>query len=141
MIKIQKTGISLLLTFFTFAGAQAQQMESFKENDKYGLGMTLVAMAVVFTGLILLYLFFKVIGSVAVGLSRKSAMKASGLSKEEARNLMADAGEVCAAIAMAIHEITEDEHDDEDTVLTFNNVARNSPWSSKIYTLRELPRK
>ena len=69
-------------------------------------------------------------------------MKASGLSKEEARNIASESGEVYAAIAMAIHEITEDEHDDENTVLTIKNVARNySPWSSKIYTLRELPKK
>ena len=119
-----------------------EKVENFKENDKYGVGMTITAMAVVFLGLILLYLFFKVIGNTAVNLSRRRAMKASGLSEEEARNIASESGEIYAAIAMAIHEITEDEHDDENTVLTIKNVARNySPWSSKIYTLRELPRK
>ena len=51
-------------------------------------------------------------------------------------------GEVYAAIAMAIHEITESEHDEENAVLTIKNIDRSySPWSSKIYTLREIPRR
>ena len=119
-----------------------EKVENFKENDEYGGGMTITAMAVVFLGLILLYLFFKVIGNTAVSLSSKKAMRASGLSKEQAQNVTSGSGEIYAAIAMAIHEITEDEHDEENTVLTIKNVARNySPWSSKIYTLRELPKK
>ncbi|MDY5119262.1 MAG: lamin tail domain-containing protein, partial [Muribaculaceae bacterium] len=33
-------------------------------------------------------------------------------------------------------------HDNEDTILTINKVKRAySPWSSKIYTLRDIPRK
>ncbi len=121
---------------------QNEKVENFKENDEQGWGMTVTAMAVVFLGLILLYLFFKMIGNAAVTLSRRRAMKASGLSKEQARTAASESGEIYAAIAMAIHEITEDEHDDENTVLTIKNVARSySPWSSKIYTLRELPKK
>jgi len=53
-----------------------------------------------------------------------------------------EAEEVYAAIAMAIHEITEEVHINESLVLTFKNDVYNySPWSSKIYTLRELPRR
>lgn len=118
------------------------KIENFKENDPNGLGMTLTAMAVVFSGLLVLFLVFKFIGNTAVKMSRKRAMKASGITKEEARGIADESGEVFAAIAMAIHEITEDEHDDESTILTIKNVARNySPWSSKIYSLRELPNK
>jgi hypothetical protein len=47
--------------------------------------------------------------------------------------------EVHAAIAMALSE-TMEWHDVESNVLTIHNVANNySPWSSKIYTLREVP--
>ena len=49
-------------------------------------------------------------------------------------------GEVFAAISMAMHEMQSDVHDVEDTVLTITRVKRSySPWSSKIYTLRETP--
>jgi hypothetical protein len=48
-------------------------------------------------------------------------------------------GEIYAAIALALSDMTEC-HDVESNVLTIHNVANNySPWSSKIYTLRELP--
>ncbi|MDR2628043.1 MAG: OadG family protein, partial [Dysgonamonadaceae bacterium] len=111
-------------------------------NDSRGLGMTITAMLVVFIGLILLYLVFKAVGKIAFSLSEKRAMKADGYSKEEAKSRVSESGEVFAAIAMAISEITEEDHDAENMVLTMKNVERNySPWNSKIYTLRELPRK
>ncbi|MDR0864536.1 MAG: hypothetical protein LBO74_06340 [Candidatus Symbiothrix sp.] len=47
--------------------------------------------------------------------------------------------EIFAAIALALSGTTE-WHDLESNVLTIHNVVNNySPWSSKIYTLRELP--
>jgi len=49
--------------------------------------------------------------------------------------------EVNAAIAMALFLYQNDLHDHENTVLTLQKVSRTySPWSSKIYTLRKLPR-
>ena len=51
-------------------------------------------------------------------------------------------GEIFAAISMAMHEFQNDVHDVEDTILTITRVKRSySPWSSKIYTLRETPHK
>ena len=45
-----------------------------------------------------------------------------------------------AAISMALHEMQDEVHDVEETVLTITRVKRSySPWSSKIYTLRETP--
>ena len=52
-----------------------------------------------------------------------------------------DSGEEIAAIVMALHEHLN-AHDQENTILTINKVKKAySPWSSKIYGLRELPRK
>lgn len=113
-----------------------------EKGDPNGLGMAIVAMGAVFFGLICLYLVFKVSDKVAFSLSKKRVMKISGFSKEEAKSRAAEPGEVFAAIAMALEEISEEDHDDENMVLTLKNVARSySPWSSKIYTLRELPRR
>lgn len=48
--------------------------------------------------------------------------------------------EVFAAIAMALHEMQDEVHDPESLVLTISPVRQNySPWSSKIYTLSEIP--
>lgn len=118
-----------------------EKIENFKENDKDGVGMTLTAMGVVFVGLILLFLIFRLVGNIAVSLSHKRAMKVSGLTREEAKDVTQQSGDLYAAIALAIYEATE-LHDEENTILTIKNTARSySPWSSKIYTLREIPNK
>ena len=100
---------------------------------------------IVFCGLILLYISFKIIGKISVNLSKRNAMKAKGITdKQEAKEkqLGQAPGEVFAAISMAMHEFQSDVHDVEDTILTITRVKRSySPWSSKIYTLRETPHK
>ena len=121
------------------------KMEKFEEHDSNGIGMSISAMSVVFCGLILLFIAFKVVGKASVSLSKRNAMKAKGITdKQEAKEkkLGEAPGEIFAAIAMAMHEMQSDVHDVEDTVLTITRVKRSySPWSSKIYTLRETPQK
>ena len=121
------------------------KMDKFEQHDSAGLGMTITAMTVVFTGLILLYLCFRIIGKVAVKLRKRNAMKAQNVTdKQEAkeRGLGEAPGEVIAAISMALHETQGADHDVEETILTISRVKRSySPWSSKIYTLRETPHK
>lgn len=120
------------------------KMEKFKQHDASGVGMAITAMSVVFSGLLLLYISFRVIGKISVSISRRRAMKTKEVtSVEEAKEkkLGEAPGEIFAAIAMAMHE-SQNMHDEEDTVLTITRVKRSySPWSSKIYTLRETPRK
>ena len=119
------------------------KMEKFEEHDSDGIGMSISAMSVVFCGLILLFIAFKIVGRVSVSLSKRNAMKAKGITdKQEAKEkkLGEAPGEIFAAIAMAMYEMQSDVHDVEDTVLTITRVKRSySPWSSKIYTLRENP--
>lgn len=115
-----------------------EKIENFKENDSRGAGMTITAMAVVFSGLLVLFLFFKMVGTIAVGMSHRRA-KSAGLSHEEAKDVAEQSGDIYAAIAMAIYEATE-LHDEEHAILTIKEKAKQySPWSSKIYTLRQLP--
>jgi len=108
-------------------------MESLQNSDPWGIGMTITAMAVVFIGLALLVFAFKIIGKTAIRISRYRAKKAGGHD----HHAMIP-GEVIAAIASALYEVAEGTHDLENTVLTIHKVARAySPWSSKIYGLRE----
>ena len=121
------------------------KMEKFQSHDSAGVGMSITAMSVVFFGLILLYICFRLIGQAAISLRRKNAMEAKDIKCEEEakeKKLGEAPGEVIAAITLAMHEMQSDVHDVEDTVLTITRVKRTySPWSSKIYTLRELPKK
>ena len=121
------------------------KMEKFEQHDSVGIGMSISAMSVVFFGLILLYISFKIVGKISVNLSKRNAMRAKGITdkKEAKEKLLGEApGEVFAAISLALHEMQSDVHDVEDTVLTITRVKRSySPWSSKIYTLRETPQR
>lgn len=121
------------------------KMDKFEQHDPIGVGMAISAMAVVFTGLILLYICFRVIGKSAVSLRKRNAMKAQNVTdhKEAKEMKLGEApGEVIAAISMALHEAQGADHDVEETILTISRVKRSySPWSSKIYTLRETPNK
>lgn len=121
------------------------KMEKFEQHDPAGIGMAISAMSVVFCGLILLYLCFKFIGKAAIALRKRNAMKVHNITdKAEAKEkgLGEAPGEVIAAISMALHEAQRADHDVEETILTISRVKRSySPWSSKIYTLRETPHK
>ncbi|MGE0090935.1 MAG: lamin tail domain-containing protein [Bacteroidia bacterium] len=121
------------------AGMKLMQM------DPYGIIMAMTAMSIVFLSLILLYVVFKNTGNYNIRKSKKRAAIAAGKAEHEICSSCEDTpAEVYAAIAMAMHAYFEDDetHDIENTVLTIDKVTRNySPWSSKIYTLRETPNK
>lgn len=117
--------------------------ERFRKNDPTGFGMSITAVLVVFIALILLYIIFKYTGKFHVNHAHKKAVK-SAEAKGDTEKIIVDSGEisgeVCAAIAAAIHAMQNDAHDIEDTILTIEKKAVNySPWSSKIYGLRQIP--
>lgn len=118
------------------------KVANFKELDEAGGGMTIMAMCIVFSALLVLCISFYIINRISAAISKSNKAKTVGLNlKELTRDERPDhdTGEEIAAIAMALHEHL-DAHDRENTVLTINKVKRAySPWSSKIYTLRETP--
>ena len=53
---------------------------------------------------------------------------------------LGEIGRVNAVIALALNQYLEDVHDYENTILTIQKIVRPySPWSSKIYGLRQVP--
>lgn len=118
------------------------RVEMFAEKDENGFGMTIMAMCVVFSALLLLCLCFYAIGAIGKNLSRSNKIKSLGDDHTDPEVRAAtghDSGEEIAAIVMALHEHFN-AHDKENTILTINKVKRAySPWSSKIYGLREVP--
>jgi hypothetical protein len=118
-----------------------QKIEKFNEQDSMGVGMTVIAMMVVFVGLFLLYFVFKNVGKTAIYISGRRSMKATGDNVMPAKGFTEE-GAIFAAIATALYEVTEDVHDMENTVLTIHKVTRHySPWSSKFYGMREFNKK
>lgn len=119
------------------------KIDMFAEKDKNGFAMAIMAMGIVFSALLLLCICFYIISKIGERVSSRNKTKTFGTPKtelpEEAKGH--DSGEEIAAIAIALHEHLN-AHDSENTVLTINKVKRAySPWSSKIYGLRQLPQK
>lgn len=118
----------------------------FLETDPTGAIMALTAMSVVFLALIMLTVVFKLTGNHHI---KKSEDNAKKVIKDEAKaenkiipNPGETSAEVYASIAMALHlfMVENEAHDFEHTILTINKVSKSySPWSSKIYSLRETP--
>lgn len=117
------------------------KIEEFAERDANGFGMTVMAMCIVFSALLLLCLCFYAIGKIGASVSRLNKMRAQGVEMHDVEKgeVVHDSGEEIAAIVMALHDHLN-AHDTENTILTINKVKRAySPWSSKIYGLREVP--
>ncbi len=121
-----------------------EKIEKFATHDASGVGMTITAMAIVFTALLVLCLCFIAFGKIGSLFARFNKARATGANVDEMdineiRAVKQDTGEEIAAIVMALHEHL-DAHDSESTILTIDKVRRAySPWSSKIYNLREVP--
>jgi Na+-transporting methylmalonyl-CoA/oxaloacetate decarboxylase gamma subunit len=119
------------------------QHERFRQMDPHGYLMAIMAMIVVFTALTLLYTLFKWLGKLNMAIEERrtrNAKKAELLTRAD-KTPTAFAGEAeIAAIAMALHQFGSEMHDKQSDVITINRVARTySPWSSKIYGLRQYP--
>lgn len=120
------------------------KIDLFAEKDKNGFAMAIMAMSIVFSALLLLCICFYIISKIGAYVSSRNkaashGTKVTDLPKEG--HAAHDSGEEIAAIAMALHEHL-DAHDRENTVLTIKKLRRAySPWSSKIYGLRQLPHK
>lgn len=124
-----------------YTGVIVTAGEEFVKMDPYGVGMALIAMTVVFLALILLYIVFKNTKKLYAIDFKALFTKPEKLPKESIVESEDLSGEVCAAIGIALNLFKSQYHDQEETVLTIKKVARSySPWSSKIYGIRRMPR-
>lgn len=116
----------------------AEKNRFFIENDPEGLILTIIAMGVVFISLILIYTFFHNFGKQFNRFSERRKLIKEGRHEEALQIEISHSGELNAAIALALHLYHSQIHDIESFKLTINKVSRNySPWSSKIYGLRQ----
>lgn len=121
---------------------QAEKAKNAAENDKFGGAITIIAMCIVISALVILSLLFLCFGKISSSLQRSRKREAHGVSKHDAEDHHEelDSGEVIAAIGMALAEHLGQGHDMEDTILTIKRMRKAySPWNSKIYNLRVMP--
>ncbi len=137
-------------TLLVHANTASEEVCIFAENDPHGFLMAALGMSIVFSALVLLFVIFnntpvlfrqsfrqklKDFFSFKKTYEEKEIPEAGIEKKEEIT------GEVNAAIAAAIYLYRSELHDYENTVLTIKKVSRTySPWSSKIYGIRNTPK-
>lgn len=115
-----------------------KKAETIQEHDPVGVGLTVIAMGVVFLTLLMLSIIFITYGKSLVSLQNRRARKHA--EKQFAtvgtpiltKNVEDISGEEYAAITAAIHLFNNELHDQENTVLTIQQTSRHySPWSAK----------
>lgn len=116
---------------------QAEKAHNAAVNDSWGGAITIIAMGIVVSALVILSLLFLGFGKISESLLAKKKRQTSKISAEHHE---VDSGEAIAAIAAALAEHFKEGHDYEDTILTIRRMKRAySPWNSKIYNLRVVP--
>ena len=97
--------------------------------------IAVVGYFVVFMSLLLLFWLFDALPKLIYYKSAKKRMK-EGTQQDQNKKLTIE-GETTAAISMALHLYLSEIHDEESGVLTIKKVSKAySPWSSKIYAVR-----
>lgn len=110
-----------------------------------GYIILVTGLVIVFSSLILLTLFFK--------LGVPALLKVYKTAKKGKRMVLRDTpvpvkkekdftGETSAAIALALHLYLNEQHDNENAVLTIKQARKlYSPWSSKIYSTHRIDKR
>lgn len=105
-----------------------------------GLIIAVMGYVIVFTALLGLFLVFNNIPRL-LNLWSRRRLKLQGKKECCDDTELMVSGEVSAAIGMALFLYMYEQHDQESNVLTIKKVSRTySPWSSKIYGLRNYRR-
>ncbi len=104
------------------------------------LDVAIVGYLIVFGALVLLYAIFSSFPKLMNYLA-KQRLRSQGRTEIAKTDTLDITGPEGAAIAMALHLYFEEQHDEESGVITIKKVSRRySPWSSKLYGMREVPR-
>ncbi len=117
------------------------KVDFFSKYDVNGLSLTVLAMGIVFSALLLLCICFYFISKIGEAVQHRNKVKTSKTKHTEKKKMERrhDSGEEIAAIVMALHEHLN-VHDRESAILTLNRVKKAySPWNSKIYNMRQIP--
>jgi len=117
--------------------------EVFRLADPSGVVLTITNIFVVSIALTLLFFIFKYMGNYHMwkAASKKTTTQ-TGDAKTNSGKRKTVTNDELAVIAIALYQYSKSIHDYEDMTLTINKVSRAySPWSSKIYGLRQMPHK
>lgn len=121
--------MKILYIFLQFGASTSESLSGTQLFAFWGVILLLVALFV--------YFFIRTNKMVAA----KNQAKAGDTHEQKPAHNADKEEETAAAIALAIHMYKNELHDQESFTITLKKVSKiYSPWSSKIYTLRQNPR-
>lgn len=127
--------ISPATTYHYHVPKQAERIQS---SDPHGMGLAMVAIAVVFFALVCICFIMKGYGSAIQKIQDRRSAASAPSAKSGSASADQATGEVYAAIAAAIYAYSQDMHDVEDTVITIQKVERAwTPWNAKFYNMNK----
>lgn len=119
---------------------QAEKAQNAAVNDSWGGAITIIAMCIVIAALAILSILFLCFGKISQKLLVRNKRESGKSLQRAEEHHDVDSGEVIAAIAAALSEHFGETHDLEETILTIRKLKKAySPWSSKIYNMRQMP--
>lgn len=105
-----------------------------------GMIIAVVGYITVFLALVVLYTVFTYLSKTLNYKARRRLIRQGKFKAAEEKQLFLQ-GDIAAAISMALYLYNE-LYDEESNVITIRRVSKTySPWSSKIYGLRDFPAK
>jgi len=116
--------------------------EVFRQADPSGVVLTITNIVVVSIALTILFFIFKYMGNFHIRKAAAKKIDKTAKAQSGGGKTRGVTNDELAVIAIALHQYSKSIHDYEDLTLTINKVSRvYSPWSSKIYGLRQIPNK
>lgn len=130
---LEQLDVASLLTHHYHVPKQSERIQA---SDPFGVGLTLVAVLVVFFALVCIAVVLKVFSKAIERIQKRR--DESEYYRRLANAVTASDEDVYAAIAAAIYLYEKDIHDEEDTVLTIQKVERAwTPWNAKFYNMNQ----
>lgn len=116
-----------------------RQSEVIQQSDPVGVGLTVIAVLVVFLALVLVACIIALLSKVIRNSEERKTAKAAAPQAQAATAAPAASaskdGEVYAAIAAAIHMYMDELHDEESNIITIEE--KGTAWNSKIYNMNQ----
>ncbi len=133
--------LSMLLLEESGTHVQSAAAEEFGRMDPTGIAMAVIALSIVFSSLILLYITFKYLAKL-YNVDYKKLFKKKQHTDGQVDQVSFDIPEeTLAAISLALYLYQLELQGMEDAIITFKKASKTySPWSSKIYGLRRTPK-
>jgi len=133
----------------------ATKAEQIQEKDKFGVGMAIIAISVVFIALFVIFLILKIFGRWVSKIKLGTILHGHGhggqavaqsapvapAAKKDTR-LRIDNSEELAAMIMALHLYLNEYRDEESEIVTIDMPsARYSPWAQKNLVMKRVQRR